>query len=279
MDLDTLRAGIVRVPCALERLRQSDVRQFVSEIDFDPLDPAQVPKLAGGILFAIDADDDNAVAGGQLRGGACDIQFVEAGADPHRLRLLRGDRVPFDARGRRRDRLEGLRILVWVGDALRTGADAGRDAGRELVSDQPRQHQHRTALRRRAEIGFVGNSLLVEGQHVCEHGKRIAQRNRVIVRSPRRQRRKRRIVGARQAGQQRLLEIRVRSDPVRDCRQSGAIELCRRRVDLDAGAATAIGDVVHAHGLFAPVHFEPEHAVLGIVQAVLEPRDLQPTDR
>ena len=118
MDLDALRAGIIRVPCALERPRQNDVRQLMGEIDFDPLDPAHVPKLAGGILFAIDAADDDAVAGGQLRGGACDIKFAKAGADPHWLRLLRGDRVPFDARGSRCDRLEGLRILVRVGERI-----------------------------------------------------------------------------------------------------------------------------------------------------------------
>ena len=118
-----------------------------------------------------------------------------------RQRLLvqraRGHRIPFGACGDRGDGFEHLRQFALArrhrhrlhpdGDldgAIRIvrrldgegQGDRRRNPGSRLVADHPRHFDERAALRRGADIGFVGDALAVEAEHVERRREAVEQR-------------------------------------------------------------------------------------------------------
>ena len=58
---------------------------------------------------------------------------------------------------------------------------AGGYTGAEFISYGARQLQNRTALGGGAQITFISNAFLVEGEHVCHNGPGIEQRDGRII--------------------------------------------------------------------------------------------------
>ncbi len=161
--------------------------------------------------------------------------------------------------------------------------------GFELVADRARQLQHRAALGRGAQEAFVGDALLVEGQHVGDarrtrRGARSSDRRSPrVVQPPQRPRRVRRAPSAGASGRRRSMRARkpgVRVDAV--ARAPAAPAGCSTAGRLGAPSqqpqrVERCGSSVIAQA--PPSHVELEAAVLGRVRVVVEPRDLEPRHR
>src|SRR5260221_2162238 len=103
------------------------MRDIARDIDLDALEPAHVPAVAADIVLALGADDQDRVAGLELRGGSGEIDLGEALPYRQRLRGLRRHRIPFDACRDGRDGFEILRVLIRIGYALHACAEPNRD--------------------------------------------------------------------------------------------------------------------------------------------------------
>ena len=100
----------------------------------------------------------------------------------------------------------------------------GGHARRGLVSDQPSQFEDRTGLHGGAKVGFVVQTLLVEGQDVGGDGERIEQGDGEIAGLARGQLCDCRIVRVGERGEQAGVETGVGADAAGDLRQAGTVE-------------------------------------------------------
>ena len=177
--------------------------------------------------------------------------------------------IPFGARLDRRHGLESLRLLPRPRNALHLGADgnldgtcrqrrAARDllkgegeegrcrhAGRQLIADEAGKLEDGAPLRRRAEVVLVGDALLIEGEHVQRRRQRVAERDGEIAVVAGAEPGERGQLGAGEPGQQRLLELPMHPDAVGNGGLAGRIVDAGRRLDVQAGAAAAVGIAHH----------------------------------
>ena len=143
------------------------------------------------------------------------------------LRLLRSSRKSAAARPDpghsapwcRSARVSGLAACSRRAGGLLHGEGkmgARGQAGRELIAEQARLFEDREALGRRAQIGFVGDALLIKRQHVARHRPGVEQRDGEIVVVARSQLAQHRPPPIGQARQQTLSEARIGADPIGD---------------------------------------------------------------
>src|SRR5438874_6157424 len=160
-----------------------------------------------------------------------------------RLCDLRFDCIPRNARSDFFDRLERLWFFLRSGNALnlRTDVDgrfrrragcvihckrhkrACRDAGAQFVANQTRKFQKRTSFGRGAQIRFVGDALLIKGEHISHRRGRIEQRDGEIIIVAGLQTLHRRPRDIRQRRKHALLELTVRADAIRNRRESWSV--------------------------------------------------------
>ncbi|MFT3769520.1 MAG: hypothetical protein QM820_29125 [Minicystis sp.] len=239
-DLHVARGGQHRVLAALpaESLLPGHARAVGGRVGRDRGEAAKIPALAGGIVLALLADDEDRIAGLEARGHTFEPQLGEPRGERLRLREDGAERVEIGARDDVLDRLVGLRLLVGPGDALDAGAlgdghrrgralrcferedevDAGRYPGTQRVTDEARQLDDADALGRGAQVGLVGDALLVEGEHVGDDGEGVEQGNGEVIGLAGAQVAERRTARVREAGEHALEEIGVDPDAVRDRR-------------------------------------------------------------
>jgi len=286
---EDVRAGVLR-----GRVHQSR-RDFAQRLDGDHrvavrrvgrryagdrLEDAEVPVvviLRRGIVQPFVADNQDGVTCLQPHVDAAKVERVHAVSGRVRHAQPRPQRVPRSPRGDRLGGLEGLRQLVLAGDAhyarprvyngfarcAGRGLDgerqvrARRDRGAELVADGAGQLQDGAPLRRRAQVAFVGDALLVKGQHVHRDGPRIEERLRRVIVCARGQplgqldalglaatlcvqaAREHVEIWAGQRAAHRFHRIAIGADAIREARQAGPVVEHRRR-GLALAAATGI---------------------------------------
>ena len=228
----------------------------------------------GGGRPVVGEHQQQLVAGFQVAAAAGDLEAVGLQHVVERdvLRLLQAHLqvVPFALRLQVVAGLEGLRLLARVGNALRARAGGDRhrlflvvvqrvgqvgrrgDARAQLVAHQTGQFQHRAPLGGGAQIGLVGDPLLVEAQHVAHRRPGVEQGDRRVAgvtggqALQRAQVRQRLPIGTlaidfqgRQPRLHRFQEAAMRADTVVQRGQAGTVVHALRRQHLHAVAATA----------------------------------------
>ena len=217
------------------------------------------------------AHDQDNVARVHLDGGAGQVETGVAVRRLPTLAGLGGESRPGRSSREVVDGLEGLRGMARPRHALHLGS--GGNCGRlrlrlererepglgghariEVIADEGAEFEHRPTLLRGAQITLVSQPLLVEGQHVEHHGRRVEQRDAEVVALARAQSRQRRIVRARQSRLHAREEAAVVASPIGDARQARTIADrlggCLR--DARAAAAIALGGSKTVHGHWPP---------------------------
>ena len=236
------------------------------------LDARNGAQRGGGAV--VGEGEQQLVAGPQAGGVAGHVQHIEGEhvveGDVLRLAQAHLKVVPLRAGDQVFAGLEGLRLLVGVGHALRgrAGADGegglllavervgqiGRcgHAGPKLIAHEPRQLRHRAALGGGAQVVLVRDALLVEAEHVAHRGPGVEQcdgRVAAVARGQALQRAKRGVrltvaahavdLHRRKPGLHAREELAVRPHAIAQRRQPGPVELIGRGELLHAFAAAA----------------------------------------